>query len=223
MSIHSDLPYDLSQLSPWCVTLLWCVVLAEVLIFFASAMVYWDSESILQGVGPAPIIGGDAPIYASDIILLIVWVVALVVYGAALTVNAIWIYWASANARALAPHKPNRVSPRMAVLWHFVPVANVVMPFTAFRQIWHDSLAQDHDANLPLWIWVWWFCWVVSGLMVSLSLRVLDPNALPAVMESVLIDVVNAPVSIVAAALFIRLIQSITDNQGRVPRQEVRV
>jgi len=77
----------------------------------------------------------------------------------------IWLYRANAGARALGA-EDMMVSPGWAVAWFFVPLANLVMPFIAMRELWKAS-ANPRDwqlASAPLAIPLWWAFWLASGL-----------------------------------------------------------
>ncbi|HYI49680.1 MAG TPA: DUF4328 domain-containing protein [Allosphingosinicella sp.] len=77
----------------------------------------------------------------------------------------VWLYRAKANARALGAGDM-MVSPGWAVGWYFVPLANLVMPFTTMRELWQAS-ARPRDWQLapgsPV-IPVWWACWLGSSI-----------------------------------------------------------
>ncbi len=88
----------------------------------------------------------------------------------------IWLYRANARARALGA-EDMMVSPGWAVGWFFVPLANLVMPYIAMRELWKAS-AHPRDwqlASAPLAIPLWWAFWLASGVAggvaVVLALR----------------------------------------------------
>jgi hypothetical protein len=95
---------------------------------------------------------------------------ATVVLGAAAVV--MWLFWQSrsqANVRALGA-RGTRFHPLATALAWVVPVANLVLPVLALRELWKAS---DPDAGPDDWregrtfpvVWVWWLAFL-SGLLL---------------------------------------------------------
>lgn len=65
-----------------------------------------------------------------------------------------------------------RMSPTMAVVWYFIPFANLFLPFRAFKQIWNStfelSSEQAPDDSVAL---LWWITWVACNITGSISFR----------------------------------------------------
>ncbi len=75
-----------------------------------------------------------------------------------------WIYRANCNARALGA-SGMAFSPRAAVGWYFVPVANLWKPYQAMKEIWQASVSPFGWRRQP----VSWLvpCWWLLGLLGS--------------------------------------------------------
>jgi len=92
------------------------------------------------------------------VILAVVWLV--------------WQYGAHANRRELGIGD-DRFTPRTGIGSWFVPVANIVLPPLALRELWRtpyaDAMGLDESERRTSGaiVWVWWTCLVVS---VSLTI-----------------------------------------------------
>jgi hypothetical protein len=109
-----------------------------------------------------------------------------------------WIHAATRSARSLAPGL--RYTPRAAVLWWFVPLANTVVPYRAMADLWKVS----HAASIERWKrgdtsvvmpW-WWGLWLGTIVME----RIVDANE-KAGSPSVTAPIVALLVRMAAAAL----------------------
>lgn len=83
-----------------------------------------------------------------------------------------WLYLAAGNARALGA-EDMMVGPGWAVVWYFVPVFNLVMPFIAMRELWKAS-AHPKDwqaAAAPFVLPLWWGCWIASNVLGGVAFR----------------------------------------------------
>jgi hypothetical protein len=87
---------------------------------------------------------------------------------AAFLVSAIivlfWLYRAHANMREAAV-VGLRFTPGWSVGWYFVPLANLVMPFLAMKELWQGSHGQEVNpsASAPGILWFWWIAWLASS------------------------------------------------------------
>lgn len=65
-----------------------------------------------------------------------------------------------------------RMSPTMAVVWYFIPIASLFLPYRGFKQIWRgtfelsDSIPASDGAVGP-----WWLFWILSNITSTLSFR----------------------------------------------------
>jgi hypothetical protein len=81
----------------------------------------------------------------------------LIALGAVITF-CIWIHRAASNVVALG-RSGLRSSPASCVIWFFVPVANLFMPFLAVSQI---AAASNNRGKAPLSVIAWWTSYVLS-------------------------------------------------------------
>lgn len=82
-----------------------------------------------------------------------------------------WTWRANANARGLGA-AGMRFTPAWSVGWYFVPLANLVKPYDAMREIWLASAFPEGWSNQaePLRLRWWWVF-----LLVAVGLGVLAP------------------------------------------------
>ena len=81
-----------------------------------------------------------------------------------------WEYRVHRNLEALGARGLKRKS-RWAVIWYFVPFANLVMPYLVLREIWKGSNPYADLSNafawknssVPNWMLAWWISWILSG------------------------------------------------------------
>lgn len=75
-------------------------------------------------------------------------------------------YRAKANAHVLAPDEMT-ISPGWSIGWHFVPVANLVMPYLAVREAWRASARaarRDEEVETRL-LPAWWGLWLGTNIL----------------------------------------------------------
>jgi len=145
-----------------------------------------------------------------------VWLVQVAAFVAAMAAMLIWLYRASANVRVLGASNMV-VSPGLAVVWWFVPIANLVMPFQTVRELWKAS-ANPADWEIErapaTTIW-WWTFWLLAGIAGAIALRLsLEPDkeaAAPADAFLVASDLLYIPAVILVA----RIIAGIEAMQQR--------
>ncbi len=130
---------------------------------------------------------------------------ALAVIGQVLTVTipligffCIWTHRVAANVRALGA-SGLRHSPGWAVGWFFIPVANLFMPFSVFREIdrasqptgYVDTEAWKRNAPgvvITFW-WLTWFLQTIVGGVGNILTKRFPPEMGPAVTAGVVCDV----------------------------------
>lgn len=83
-----------------------------------------------------------------------------------------WTWRANANARALGA-AGMRFSPTWSVGWYFVPVANLVVPYLAMREIWRASADPPdwRSGTIPWFLPFWWIALLLTGACANLALR----------------------------------------------------
>lgn len=143
-------------------------------------------------------------------------IVELALFVGCAVVFLIWLYRASANARALGA-RDMMVSPGWAVGWYFVPLANLGMPYVTMRDLWKAS-AKPRDWQIesaPATVTLWWGCWIVANLTGVIAFRLeleMGSEALPATYG---LSLVSEIFTIPAALLLTRIIAGIQAMQER--------
>lgn len=148
-----------------------------------------------------------------NIILVLVTIALTVLY-------LMWLYRACANMAA-SSSVPLRFSPGWTVGSHFVPLANLVIPFLAMRQLHNRSHGEDPDFvdSSVSDVASWWACVIGGNLIQLFLLSVALINLIPRLYLMTppaldLILIVLGPVLLMAAAWFLyRIIGAITDAQ----------
>lgn len=108
------------------------------------------------------------------------------------------------------------VSPRWAIGWWFVPVANLFKPYQVVRDLLGQLRVPEHDGGSRVTL-AWWICWIAGGLSTAIATRLVlvqvEPsldNLRTGVALQVLGDSVLA-ISGVLAILVVREIQKRSD------------
>jgi Domain of unknown function (DUF4328) len=65
-----------------------------------------------------------------------------------------------------------RMGPSMAVIWYFIPFANIFLPYRGVSQIWKGTFElsgeSEPDDIVKL---LWWLLWVASNILGTWSFR----------------------------------------------------
>lgn len=146
----------------------------------------------------------------------LVYVVALL---ATIIVYCCWIHRANRNARALGA-ADMQFTPGWCVGWWFIPVANIFKPYQAVAELFRasDPDAGEHwrTASVPAMLGTWWACWIICNVLGNLSLKLSlreDPDMVTA---GLWVDVIAAPIWVVAALLALKILRTIHANQQRI-------
>lgn len=138
---------------------------------------------------------------------------ACIGFPAALFVSMVlvckWIFWAHANLQAIGIAS-FEFTPRWAVIWYFVPIANLFKPYQAMRELWHIS-HELHDGvrdGAPTLVTFWWFATLGSVMLAIASFLVEGDEGAGAAMGSAALLLL-----IGSANLLLHLIRKITEAQ----------
>lgn len=102
------------------------------------------------------------------LLLIVVWVITFllcIIYTCRITFRMM------KNLNALeAPGE--RMSPTMAVVWYFIPFANLFLPYRAVKQIWNGTfeLAAEPGPDDGV-ILLWWLFWIGANITGNISFR----------------------------------------------------
>lgn len=178
-------------------------------------------QGMLVGLAVADVISA---VVARDSLDALVPTDALDAVGAALLlalavtagVTLVWVHRVTANAQALGAQSLP-YSPTAAVVWWFVPFANVVMPprvLSTVAQASHPDYAPGStlwrsSPKLPI-VWVWWVSWIVTRVLARIVV-----NSAPAgeFWLSTPGFVLIIALEVVAMVLGVAVIRKITSDQ----------
>jgi len=129
--------------------------------------------------------------------------------------GVVWLVWqhrAQTNARALTAGG-TRFTPGWAVGWWFIPLANLVMPSLAMRELWRASIGGPdwRDQRVPVRAGVWWACWLVFEVLGFGQSGGRQTYA--AIRRGDFVSVVSTIFGIGAASLAIWLVRDIVSRQ----------
>ncbi|MEM7745575.1 MAG: DUF4328 domain-containing protein [Pseudomonadota bacterium] len=202
--------YDLTRILRWCVPLIFVYLASEIML---AAHVAWMLSYLYDlEAGTAEAATADQ-IDEFGMLLSPFFFIALI---SAHVANGIWIYRATANARAIAP-EDGRITPGWAVGWYFVPIVNLWMPYKAMRQTWNSSIhgvAGSMDAPAAARLGLWWGCWIIAGTLGNIAWQMERTDDSVATLIAVSwMNLATIPFSIGAGLLFLGLIKEITRAQ----------
>lgn len=204
------------RLARWLVASLAVTVVGDGLIVGAGIARARALSALSAGAGPR----ADA-VRAPDAWLVLegAQLVALLVSG---VLFLIWMRRLYRNVHAAAAPEP-RYRPGWAVGSWFVPLANVVVPKQIVNDIWLLSETPWRDAGsvpysrakVPSWIGWWWAAVLLAGILGAGAADGLDtPGLTPSAAQAATLAVVAAAAAeILAGALAIRLVRSLTERQ----------
>jgi hypothetical protein len=96
-------------------------------------------------------------------------------------VGIVWLMWqyrGQANLEAMG-EKGLRFTPRFAVVWWLVPLANLVMPYRVTVELW-ERLGPDERSRTTLGpLPAWWGAWVTSRIVACVGLAVQLSSVIP--------------------------------------------
>lgn len=143
----------------------------------------------------------------------LVYVLYLISYLACAILVGMWIYRAHANLHAAGLEDP--YSPGWAVGWFFVPIANLVKPYDAMRELCNASLIHSGGAGGGH-VGGWWAAWLVGGVLTNVGSRLeLSSNA-GLVQPGLIMDAIGTIAFIIAAWLLAEIVRAVTAGQDSV-------
>jgi Domain of unknown function (DUF4328) len=143
------------------------------------------------------------------------WLVLLVV---TMVVWLIWQHRAHANLEALGV-TGLEYSPRWAVGWWLIPVANFWKPFQVNRELWKASAGVNDWRSLLTWsvLGLWWASWLLAGLLGRVADGDRSGAETPMALRSAdIVGLVQTGAMIASAVLAILLVRSVVARQDRL-------
>lgn len=210
-----DMQYDLTRQARWCIAITILFMLCEVLFGAYSIWTLLFLQDVLGGALTEAEIQERA--HQIDELGSMVGAAYVTIALIAYLVNGMWIWKASHNAALIDPDL-RRISPGWAFCWFLIPIANFWMPFKAMKQTWnstHFGASTDINAAVPIFMSVWWFCWLASSMLGQASGRMTRRNDdIDTLITTTWMDIASSPLSILAAILFLRIIREVTHLQS---------
>lgn len=133
-----------------------------------------------------------------------------------------WIHHANANAQQLVDDMT--VSSRGNVIWFFIPIGNLWMPFAGVRESWQVSHAPAawRSVQVPLLLRAWWACWLGESLLAVVTTRqVVRATTVDDMVAVYAIDMAGFGLSAVTTLLMIRIVRQLSAVQARAIAQHV--
>lgn len=183
---------------------------AQIALLLSRALGYMARIHLLQRIARGAIVTraqgqrADSQVAGSTGLWLLVFIATGVVW-------LVWQHHAQANAQHLMARRLT-FSPGWAVGWWFVPLASLVQPFRAVRELWQTSGGPDspEEGTWPVLV-LWWAGWLGFNLMSALGRTSTNTvTALTLADERQLIAVV---LGIPSAALAILIVRSVVQRQ----------
>lgn len=157
------------------------------------------------GLWRHPFPEGDGPLDSAHLVLALAALIYILSVVITAILGLVWTFRVAWNARHLGA-KGFDSSPAMSVGWYFVPVANIVMPYRALRQVYSASLDPSDwkDDTRPI-VATWWWLILLSGVISKIGGMGGDAmNAL---------DVVATVMLTIAAAVFAVIAKRVASAQ----------
>lgn len=188
--------------------LLGVALVVQVLLTIASSQELWTGVMTAEAIAQNPMMIAFG---LGTLLLLLVWVLVFllcVVYTCRITFRMM------KNLDGLGA-SGERTSPTMAVVWYFIPVANIFLPYRAVKQIWKGTfeLAPEPGPDDGV-ITAWWVCWVLSNITSTVSFRMsmdaggmneMGPHNVELYMTSLWVSLASGVLLVAACWLMLRV------------------
>lgn len=163
-------------------------------------------------------------------IMFVIGILNLILVIVTGIITLVWFYRSNKNIHAFGAKEVS--SPRMAVIWWFIPILNLWKPYQVAQQIWKASDPLMVLSNGTEWkkssnsdiIKIWWLLAILS-IVVSLSLQFFIPSinaqplfepryeTNPSIFDEQFQIIVPSILGIVSSIFFIKMIKQISDRQ----------
>lgn len=159
---------------------------------------------------------------ANDARQAVVGYVTIGIYILSVIAFARWVLLANRHARSLGAEGLAQ-TPGKAVLFFFVPFANLVLPYRGMRQLWQASHHPTawQESPVPTLLPVWWGFWLAANVFGRIAKILGDAvHDLPSGILSTQVSIFQDVLTIVLGVLAWRVVSSITAAQlraGEVP------
>jgi hypothetical protein len=197
----------------------WVVVLfsLDILLSFVALASGAMEYQLLSAFASGDLSGYDNPIAAaeaSDARQQMIGIVQIGLYVSCIIAFLVWKHRAAANLRA-SGRGPLKFTPGWAVGWYFVPIASLVKPLQAMREIWQVS-HNGPVANTPAVLGTWWTFWLLGNLSGQIAFRLSRSAETPDAMLRVsTASLASDALLIVSGALIIVIVRRISWAQSQ--------
>ena len=171
----------------------------------------WPGDLFAEGFENNPVI------LVLALLTVLLAIVQILVYVVTVVVFLMWLYRAHENLASFGiPSHQVQYSSAWAVGSFFVPIANLIIPFQAIKELWQKSVPNSASMfsalSPPAFFSLWWFFWIVSNIAHQIYFRLSwrEETASDAVE---IIGAVGGVLGTVAALLAIKVVREIQQKQ----------
>ncbi len=167
--------------------------------------------------------GGEGQITLDDLLQFFVGLGTLLVYVALVVAFLVWLHRASKNVPALGnPKSKVEFTPGWAVGWFFIPLANLVMPYRAVREVWEKSDPAVRSESDVMFtppssgglLLAWWVCWIASNVVSNIAVRLqADAHTYDAARSVAGVVIFSDLIDILAAVLALLVVSGLDRRQ----------
>ncbi len=137
----------------------------------------------------------------------------LIAFLVSVVLVAMWIHRAHKRLQE-AGHALN-FTPGWAVGWYFIPIANLVQPYNAMKELWNLSHGEDeefkNEGNGRLGLW--WGMWLVGNIVSNISQRMVESESADWIQIGFVLGAIGAAGTLAAAVLLAGIIKQVTKVQ----------
>lgn len=130
----------------------------------------------------------------------------------------LWCMWLHRAAKNVVQAGPSEFdyTPAWAVGWHFIPFANLWVPFEVMRKIWNASAGETADLyhTAPI-VNRWWVAWIIAGISGNLSARIMmQAETAEGLYYGTALGAISSIATFVAIPTALLMLQKITQGQS---------
>jgi len=202
----------------------------------SKRLINWTIASIIITVinsiifSAIPVPSSELPYGGIGFVSLVIAFVNSVIAIVIGVITLIWFYRANKNIRAFGAK--DVFSPRMAVIWWFIPIIHLWKPYEIAQQMWKASNPQIVLSNGTEWkkslssntIKIWWLLAILS-IFVSIFIQFFTPTGSaqflfeptyktePTIFNEQFQIIVSAILEIISSIFFIRMLKQVSARQ----------
>ncbi len=159
--------------------------------------------AIIAFVQPA-VVDANAEFTTADLVMAGALLIYVIVVVTTMITFGRFLVRSNVNARSFGRFV--HFTPASMVWWHFVPFANLVKPYEAFKAVWQASGGDRDFSSKHPQMGLWWGSWIVANILGNFSWRA--PDSAQGVLA-----LVNVPPTAAACYLGIVITRALTERQ----------